>query len=147
MMSVDFVDEARKLMLNPQLFESYQPHEEDYAKVFQPEYVPRAREFFVKTFNTLTPEARKRSLTTPGNTDSTEVLVHKATVEELRNTSFLEQFDLPEDYNEVHKCIKPGTSILFIEFVSATASRGFDGFIRVGDHWSWFPKAYQLLDD
>jgi len=142
----DFTSEAQQLLRNSDHFEKLIPRPEDYPKVFRPEYVEKARHFFQKAFVSL----KQRQLTIHGlNPDTTKVEVHNISTEELKDGTVIEEFDLPEDYADIYKIVKGGVRVVFVVFLSQNDSKraGFDGFVYVDDHWAWFPKAYNVLDE
>jgi len=146
----DFKNEAQGLLRDPDEFEKYVPHDEDYEKVFRQEHVEKARKFFGRTFRDLTPEERKRSLTLHDLDPSRALVrVHAVSPDELRDGDAIEEFDLPDDYSEIGRILRPEVkTLVFVVFQSQEENKraGFDGFIHVNGHWAWFPKACSLLD-
>jgi hypothetical protein len=85
-------------------------------------------------------------MTVKPNPGQTELLLWKASVEELKNsTGDSQQF--PGGYRDIIRHIKPGHTIYYFKFVEPGKTLGlaFDGLVFINGHWVLIPKPWRVL--
>jgi hypothetical protein len=119
------------------LSEELVPREEDYDAVFLPEAADRMHQFYAPRFD------RGELVIRPGPAH-TNVLVYKATTEQIRNG---EAPRFPGGYQNVGRYLQPELTLYVFVFVEEGRVDGhtYDGLVRVNDRWVIFPKLWQVL--
>lgn len=76
----------------------------------------------------------------------TELLLYKATTEEIKNKTG-EGADFPGGYADVIDKIKPNQTIYHFKFVKPgeTLGMAFDGLVYINSHWVLFPKPWKTI--
>ena len=119
------------------LSEELIPREADYDAVFLPEAADRMHQFYAPRFD------RGELVVRPGPAH-TDVLVFKATTEEIKNG---EAARFPGGYQNVGRFLQPELTLYVFVFVEEGRVDGhtYDGLVRVNDRWVIFPKLWQVL--
>lgn len=117
-----------------------EPRPEDYAKVFVPEAVDRAREGFSKLWST-----PPRGL---GKPDQTEVDAVACTAAQLAEDNALSR-EFPGGYRQIaHLLVADRIWVRFrLRAPGASLGMAHDGLVKLDDHWAWFPKPWRILGD
>eukprot|EP01101_Sappina_pedata_P003116 TRINITY_DN13335_c0_g1_i1.p1 TRINITY_DN13335_c0_g1~~TRINITY_DN13335_c0_g1_i1.p1 ORF type:complete len:158 (+),score=39.08 TRINITY_DN13335_c0_g1_i1:26-475(+) len=139
----EFYNNSVELLNNPMLFSTYTPQDTDYSVVFKDEYVEEAKANCARVFENLTPENIKLALQ---GFEKAEVHVLTESAESIGASNIWDEYDIPEEYHEISKCVRAGVRMVFVQYCKPGESRGFDIFVKMGDRWSWFPKVYALVD-
>lgn len=114
------------------------PRDEDYARVFMPEAVDRARAGYTAMWN-----APPKSL---GKAGQTAVKAFACDAESLRSENEFSQ-NFPGGYRHIAGYLKPELVWVAFKFVQPGETTGMahDGLVFLGDHWAWFPKPWRIL--
>ncbi|MGO9227901.1 MAG: Imm49 family immunity protein [Bryobacteraceae bacterium] len=115
------------------------PRPEDYAKVFQPAAVGRARQLYENLWNAGV------EMSFPPSTQS-ELRIVVAPAGMLASTNDLSRH-FPGGYAAIARQLQPHSVWAAWRFVEPGADSGlaFDGLVWCDDHWAWFPKPYRFL--
>ncbi len=121
-----------------QLATQLRPRPEDYDKVFEPAFAGVAREAYERIWDEMNPVPRP-------NTGQRELLLAAATAEQIRSEGAPGAF--PGGFSRIRDTLLPGPVWLCWKFVRQGERLGmaFDGLVRVGDRFCWFPKTWRVL--
>lgn len=117
-----------------------EPTADDYAALFDGDAAAKAKDGYAP-------------LWADGNTvigadpANTEVLVRKATTDDLKAWTSQAEADFPGGYQRAAKTFKSGLTIYRWKYVKPgeTLGMAFDGLVYVNGHWAWFPKPWRAL--
>ena len=117
------------------------PNANDYAAVFNDEFAPKAQKAYEALW------AAAPAVITADDTQ-TELIVSKATRDDLVNWTPRAEADFPGGYKKVARFFKPGITVYRWKYTKSADSLGmaYDGLVFVNDHWAWFPKPWKLKD-
>lgn len=112
------------------------PREADYALVFAPDWVETARAAYA-------PLWAKTPVPRPSATQS-ELRLALSTTDRLKAGA---SNDLAGGMTQIAACFQPGLVVARFVFAEPGAALGtaFDGLVKVGDRWAWFPKPWRAL--
>ena len=81
------------------------------------------------------------------NAGQTELLLWKATAEELKAWTGDAKDQFPGGYREIAKHLKPGVTWYRFKFVEpgSTSGMAYDGLVCVNGRWTIFPKPWRVL--
>jgi hypothetical protein len=121
--------------------EGLRPRAEDYAKVFLPAAVDRARAWF----ESLWAEGLEMDLPS-GN--QRELLVHVAPAGMLAEYNEVSRL-FPGAYRGLAALLNPHRAWVSWKYVRAGERSGlaYDGLVWCDDHWTWFPKPYRAFKE
>lgn len=114
------------------------PHPDDYARVFVPGAVDIARQGFERLWT-----APPRSL---GKADQTIVKAFATDAANLRGDNDASR-QFPGGYRAIAHHLQPGLTWLVFRVLAPGETQGisYDGLVRLGDRWAWFPKPWRIL--
>ena len=116
------------------------PRTEDYAQVFVPEVVEKARQGYQEVWEEFPfPQAK------PGQT---EILVALGKAEELLSPSGIGEI-FPGGYRQIAHYLLPDKIWLTWKYVKPGESSGmsYDGLVWLEERFAWFPKPWRILAD
>jgi hypothetical protein len=116
----------------------FQPHDEDYEKVFLGDAAARARAGYGELW-----ASPPKSF---GNRGQTEVQVF-ATQAESFLTDNAHSREFPGGYRKIADQLNPDLVWLRFKYVEPRKSAGmaYDGLVWFGGRWAWFPKPWRIL--
>lgn len=122
------------------IIETLRPRAEDYPRVFVPSVSDIACIAYTAMWN-----APPKSFAKPGQT---EIIAHACDAESLTTENeFSNHF--PGGYRKIAQLLVPDVVWVAFKFVVPGESLGmaYDGLVRLGDRWAWFPKPFRHLLD
>jgi hypothetical protein len=119
---------------------SLRPTSADYRAVFVDDAAAKAEAAYEKLWN----DPKAVITASPA---STELVLFKATTEELQKWTGAAESDFPGGYKRVADRFKPGITVYRWKYVKPGEQLGmaYDGLIYVNGHWAWFPKPWRAL--
>jgi hypothetical protein len=120
------------------IIEKLRPQAGDFARVFKADAVNRATEGYNVMWNAPPPSF--------GKAGQTEVLTWACDTESLANENeFSDAF--PGGYRKIAHLLQPGLVWVAFKFVEPgrTTGMSYDGLVRIGERWAWFPKPFRFL--
>jgi len=120
------------------IIEKLRPQAGDFARVFKSDAVNKAIEGYNLMWNAPPPSF--------GKAGQTEILTRACDAESLANENeFSDAF--PGGYRKIAHLLQPGLVWVAFKFVEPGRSQGmaYDGLVRLGDRWAWFPKPWRFL--
>lgn len=116
------------------------PRVEDYAAVFTGDLVKLAQDGYATLWES--PPAR---LAKPGQTTVTTTA---ALAQQLVDDNPISA-QFPGGYRRIARRLVPDIVWLRWDYreTGATSGMAYDGLVRLGDRWVWFPKPWRLLDN
>jgi hypothetical protein len=135
-----------------QVAAALQPRPEDYDAVFaDAETAAAARAGYASLW-----ESPPRGMAKAGQSEvrAYAVLAEALRTENEQSTGFASEQreraiqEWPGGYRKIAHKLNPERVWLRFKFVSPGQSSGmaYDGLVRIGDHWAWFPKPWRVLD-
>ena len=118
---------------------SLQPSSEDYKAIFVDDVVTKVRAKYEEQWGETGWEIKAKE-------DQTEVLIWKATTEELREGTG-DSSHFPGGYKKVADKLKPGLTFYRFKYVKPEDKHGmtFDGLVHVNGHWVMVSKPYRAM--
>lgn len=122
------------------LTQALKPTSADYAALFDGDAAAKAEDGYAP----LWADAKTVIGADPANT---EVLIMKATTDDLKAWTPQANADFPGGYERAAKTFKSGLTVYRWKYVKPGATMGmaFDGLVFVNGHWAWFPKPWRAL--
>jgi hypothetical protein len=79
--------------------------------------------------------------------ENTELLLAKATTEELQQWTAEVDAGFPGGYKRIAAKLKPGLTVYRWKYVKPGEKSGmaFDGLVHVNNRWVWFPKPWRVI--
>jgi hypothetical protein len=120
------------------IVEQLRPRIEDYALVFEPEFVDMARAAYQRIW--------QQSLAVETGPAQTEIRVAAAPAGLLQSENDLSR-PFPGGYRGIAYCLNPRRVWVAWKYVEPGKSSGmaYDGLVWCDDHWAWFPKPYRVF--
>lgn len=120
--------------------QALRPGSADYKAVFVEDAAAEAEAGYEKLWS----DPRAVISADPANS---ELLLSKATSEELQQWSGAAASDFPGGYRRIAAKLKPGLVVYRWKYVKPgeTSGMSYDGLIFVGERWLWFPKPWRVL--
>lgn len=131
-----FLDPAKRAALATAL----KPERADYDAVFTPDVAEKVAAAYVSAWSGGDPGIGPKA-------GQTEVLVWKATTEELRAATG-DAAEFPGGYKTAAAKLQPGVVFHRFKFVKPgeTTGMAYDGLVFVHGHWRMFPKPWRALE-
>jgi hypothetical protein len=116
------------------------PSSADYQAVFVGDAAAKAEASYEKLWS----DPKAVISAAPANT---ELLLSKATTDDLQKWTPVAEADFPGGYKRVADKYKPGLTVYRWKYTKPGEKLGmaFDGLIYVNNHWAWFPKPWRIL--
>jgi len=117
------------------------PTKDDYLAVFEPEFAKKLEAFHAPAWDggqvVIAPKAGQ-----------TQLLVNRATTEELKKWAPTAAQNFPGGYQKVAAKFKDGLTIYSFKFVQPgkTSGTAFDGLVHVNGNWRIFPKPWRAVE-
>jgi hypothetical protein len=116
------------------------PASADYKAVFAGDAAAKAEAGYEKLWS----DPKAVITASPANT---ELLLSKATTDELKQWTAAAEADFPGGYKKVADKLQPGLTVYRWKYTKPGEKLGmsYDGLIFVNGHWAWFPKPWRVL--
>lgn len=116
------------------------PTSADYKAVFTDDVAAKAEEGYGKLWS----DPKVAIGADPANT---ELLLSKATSDDLKQWTPQAEADFPGGYKRVGDKLKPGLTFYRWKYAKPGEKLGmaFDGLVHVNGRWAWFPKPWRVV--
>lgn len=120
--------------------QALKPSSDDYKAVFVGDAAAKAATGYDKLWS----DPKTVISASPANT---EVLLSKATTDDLKAWTPQAEADFPGGYKRIADKFQPGLTVYRWKYAKPGEKLGmaFDGLIFVNNHWAWFPKPWRVL--